>query len=573
MRDSFSGLDTSRPITPLDVANGYATHEGLLIESFVMIVDRQMQDVSFILNDEQRKLDYKIAQRRLKGLPIKFFIPKARRRGISAYITARFYIKATVQRNIDGAVVAHRQKETNKLFAKVDYYVRNHRGAKPKLGTDSTIEVSFPETNSSLGVFTAGSKEVARGLDCNHLHLSEAAFYENPKSLVASLVQTIPGDGEIFVESTGNGQGTWYHRRCLRAWQGKSDYDIIFFPWQNSSDCRVELTENQKLALQADYPNEEFEEVELQQRFPNLSLERIQWRRNKIEEFDFDIWLFKQEFPMRFEECFIPTSRSYFHRLTDRTEDPRWTQLDKNNWILEGHPNTKLHYSLGADVAAGVEGDASTIELICVETNEQVYEYCSNRVAPNDFALEIERVGGVFGFPLALVEANNHGHVTLDNLVKNGVYPREQIYWDEAHSTNITEAGHTTNRRTKPLMIGSLRTDMAKGLAVYSVELVGECATFEDTLKAAKGCYDDRVIALGLANKGVYELKSHMTYFTEPRLDAQAHEFDSIFASRNVSMLGARQPIAPQTGFGLNATPPELDLSRSGWQGFPGFYN
>jgi len=571
MRDSFEGLDTSRPITVEDVESFYATQEGFLIETCLMIVNRELKDVPFILNDEQRKLDWKIAQRKKKGLSVKFFIPKARRRGISAYITARFNVKAQSQRNIDGAVVAHRQKETNKLFAKVDYYVRNARGAKPKLGTDSTIEISFPETNSSLGVFTAGSKEVARGLDCNHLHLSEAAFYENPKSLVASLVQTIPGTGEIFVESTGNGQGTWYHRRCLRAWEGKSEYDIIFFPWHQSSDCWTDLTEEQAIALKADYPNNEFEEDDLQKRYPDLELERIAWRRGKIEEFDFDVWLFKQEYPMRFEECFIPTSRSYFHRLHDRLDDARWICLDKNNWKLAGHPNKTLHYALGSDVAAGVENDHSTIEVLCLETNEQVYEYRSNRVAPNDFACELERVGGIFGFPLALVEANNHGHVTLDNLVRNDIYPREQIYWDEAHSTNITEAGHTTNRRTKPLMVGALRTDMAGGLTIYSTNLVGECATFEDTLEAAAGCHDDLVIALALANKGIYELKSFQTYYMPQRSSPGAQEFDAIFASRDPGNYGLdqRQPIKDQ----VSGSHTEPDFSKPHWGSSPGYYN
>ncbi len=569
MLENFPGLDLTRPITPADVEAGYATHEGFLIENILMIIDRDLQDVPFILNSEQRRLDWKIAQRRKKGLPVKFFIPKARRRGISAYITARFNVKAQSQRNIDGAVVAHRQKETNKLFSKVDYYVRNARGAKPVLGTDSTVEISFPETNSSLGVFTAGSKEVARGLDCNHLHLSEAAFYENPKSLVASLVQTIPGTGEIFVESTGNGQGTWYHRRCLRAWEGKSEYDIIFFPWHESDDCQASLTREQADAILASYPNSEYEEEELEQRFPDLSAARIAWRRGKIEEFDFDIWLFKQEYPMRFEECFIPTSRSYFHRLTDRLDDPRWVQQDKNFALLEGHPNTGLHYALGADVAAGVENDSSTIEILCLETNEQVAEYRSNRIAPNDFANEIEHIGALFGFPLALIEANNHGHVTLDNLVRNEVYPRSQIYWDEQHSTNITEAGHTTNRRTKPLMVGALRTDMAKGLTIYSTALVGECATFEDTLEAAKGAHDDLVIALALANKGIYELKSYQTWFNEADRLPDVHDFSSIFASRNPGNYGQRQPIQSQVGEDYL----EPDFSRSQWLSSPGYYN
>ncbi len=539
-------------ITQQQIHGKEYTQEAFLIENFLQISNRDLVDVPFVLNDGQRSLDKKIAERQSLGKPIKFYHPKARRRGVSAYITARFLVKCLTQRNIQAAVVAHRKDEAKKLFGKVAYYIKHYRGAKVKVATDSTIEVSFPEMDSNMSVFTAGAKEVARGLDCNHIHLSEAAFYENPEKLVASLVQTVPGRGEVFVESTGNGAGTWYHRRCLRAWQGKSDYGINFIPWHTQEDCQTPVPEEYRSAFMASIPSNEFEEEELLAKYPSLPPERLLWRRNKIEEFDFDIWLFKQEFPMTFDECFIPTTRSYFHKLTSRLDDSRWTLVDKDLHILQGHPNRTLNYSLGADVAAGVEKDSSTIEILCVETNEQVCEYRSNRIAPNDFALKIEEIGRAFNYPIALVEANNHGHVTLDNLVRNETYPIEQIYWDEAHSTNITQAGHTTNKRTKPLMMGTLRTDFSQGLTIYSENLIGECATFEDTLEAAPGCHDDLVVAMGLANKGVYEIRPYSQAAEESRITSIApNEVDAIFASRNAWGYGQRQPIRSQV---MNAT-------------------
>ena len=558
-------------ITLEEVRSGKQTEEAMLIEQSMMISDRELQDVPFHLNTGQRLFDHKIAQRQRQGQQIKFYHPKARRRGVSAYITARFLAKCLTTRNIQAAVVAHRKDEAKKLFGKVGYYIKHFRGAKPKLLTDSTIEVSFPETDSNMSVFTAGAKEVARGLDCNHIHLSEAAFYENPEKLVASLVQTIPGRGEVFVESTGNGAGTWYHRRCLRAWQGKSDYGINFLPWHDTEDCITAVPDAFRREFMDSIPDPEYEEEELLAKYPALEPERLLWRRNKIEEFDFDIWLFKQEYPMTFEECFIPTTRSYFHKLTDRLNDPRWKQINKNLHILQDHPNPNLHYAMGADVSAGVENDASVIEVVCLETNEQVAEYWSNRVAPNDFAYEIEYLGEMFGFPLVLVEANNHGHVTLDNLVnKNEAYPKEQIFWDQAHSTNIVRAGHTTNRRTKPLMVGALRTDMAEGLTIYSEGLVGECATFEDTLEAASGCYDDRVIALALANKGIYSLRSLATYYKQETTVPKPEEFDAIFGSRSQRPgMKSGQPIAEQVGRGGDS----VDFSKNHWGVSVGYHN
>ena len=554
-----------------DIRNGNQTMEAGLIEASLMISNRDLQDVPFHLNAGQRLFDHKIAERMALGKPIKFYHPKARRRGVSAYITARFLVKCLTQRNVQAAIVAHRKDEAKKLFGKIGYYIKHFRGAQPVRETDSTIEISFPETDSNMSVFTAGAKEVARGLDCNHIHLSEAAFYENPEKLVASLVQTIPGRGEVFVESTGNGAGTWYHRRCLHAWQGKSDYGINFLPWHDTKDCQTPVPDAFRAEFIRSIPDVQYEEEDLLSKYPALAPERILWRRNKIEEFDFDIWMFKQEYPMTFEECFIPTVRSYFHKLHTRPNDLRWTQINRDLAVLEGHPNTSLSYALGADVAAGVEADASTIEIICVETNEQVAEYWSNRVAPNDFATEIETVGELFDYPLALVEANNHGHVTLDNLVKNDVYPAEKLFWDEAYSTNITKAGHTTNKRTKPLMVGSLRTELAQGLIIYSEGLVGECATFEDTLEAAKGCHDDRVIALALANKGVEEVGLNPCYGKTRISVPTAFEYDAIFASRSIRPNNRTgQPIKTQVA---GAGAPAIDFSKNHWGVSVGYNN
>ena len=553
-------------ITREEVQAKLFTPESFLIENSLMIANRELLDVPFILNAGQRLFDSKIATRAALGKQIKFYHPKARRRGVSAYITARFFVKCLTQRNIQAAVVAHRKDEAKKLFGKVAYYIKHFRGAKVKLQTDSTIEISFPETDSNMSVFTAGAKEVARGLDCNHIHLSEAAFYENPEKLVASLVQTIPGRGEVFVESTGNGAGTWYHRRCLHAWQGKSDYGINFLPWHDTEDCLTPLPEAYRVGFMNSVPDAQYEEYELLEKYPDLAPERLLWRRNKIEEFDFDIWLFKQEYPMTFEECFIPTTRSYFHKTFYVPDNPRWESIDRDLHILEGHPNSALHYSLGADVGGGVEADASTIEIICLETNEQVAEFHSNRIAPNDFTTAIEMLGKQFFWPMAIIEANNHGHVTLDNLVRNGIYPAEQIFWDQTHATNIIRAGHTTNRRSKPLLLGTLRTDLATGLRFYSEKLAGECSTFEDTLQAASGCHDDLVIAFGLANKGIYELREQVREEIYIPGISGPDGFNEVFSPRRVAL--SSQPIAPQTSKAYS-----IDLSPGAWSTSPGFYN
>ena len=562
--DSFPGLDSSRPIQAEDVAAGWATPEGFLIENFFQIISRQGKDIPFILNDEQRKLDYAIAQRIRAGLPVKFFIPKARRRGISAYITARFTAKCNTVRNIDAAVVAHREKEVKKLFSKVDYYIDNFRGAAMKIGTDSIGEKSFPRKNSSIGVFTAGSKEVARGLDCNHLHLSEAAFYENPKSLVASLVQTIPGTGEVFVESTGNGQGTWYHRRCARAWMGKSSYAIIFFPWHTAEDTVLEVVGTQLDKLKADFPNPEFGEEDLVKEHPDIfqdfnsiPWDRVAWRRDKIDEFDYDPWAFKQEHPMTFNECFIPTARSFFHKYTLISNDSRWKNHGKDLYALAGHPHPSYHYAMGVDVSAGIGEDAASVQILCLETGEQVCELTRDDIPPDELPIHLVDLGKKYNWPLLVVESNNHGIVTMDRLInpdssltEDQIYPSNLIYWDDTTSNNIVRGGFRTTQATKPLWMGNLRHELAQGnLTIFSEELAGELGTFTSDLQATEGCHDDRVMALCMAQVALHELPNYVDIIRPEVMSrdpiTDPFSFGTLFSGSEFEA----QPLAPQTEY------------------------
>lgn len=545
-------MSSSYVITPADVQSKRHTPEALLIQTTLKIANLDRKDVDFFLNNAQLEVDSRVAQMYNDHRPVRLYQPKSRRRGVSAYWAARFFIKCVTQRNIKAGIVAHKGEEATKLFEKVKYYMKHMKTNQPTRKYDTKRGISFPDTDSTFSVYTAGSEEVARGLDENHVHLSEVAFYNDPASLMKSLGQTVPLSGELIGESTGNGSHTWYHRQCLRALEGeKWDYGLLFLDAQSNIDNRLPLTEEEKSELLKDLPGHLYEEKQLLEKYPDLSLEFIAWRRMKIREADLDIWSFKQEFPMSLDECFIPGARSYFHYVMFLENDKRWTTLDNDSAILQGHPNKNLHYALGADVAAGVENDSSVAEVICLETNEQVFEYRSNKIPPDDFAIIIEDIGEKFLWPLAMVEANNHGHVTLDNLVKRGVYPSEMIYWDQAHATNITEAGHTTNRRTKPLMVGHLRRALVNNLRIYSSILMGECSTFTDKLEADTGCHDDTVIALGLAWKGIEEVHNYLLdsnlYKAIRQPDLNPFSFDAAFRHRtNQQFSICGQPIKSQ---------------------------
>ena len=191
---------------------------------------------------------------------------------------------------------------------------------------------------------------------------------------------------------------------------------------------------------------------------------------------------------------------------TDATDE--WREAGRGLFLLDGHPVEGNTYVLGADTAAGIEKDYSVAEIICFNTMEQVGEYRSNKVTPDRFATRLVELGLMFEKAYMVVEQNNHGLVTMSYLYN--MYPRHLLYRDRnapATHHGLMSMGVRTTTRTKPLLIGNLRTLLAEELVIHSDILDVELSTFvEDEtgkLGAAGGCHDDTVMAMACAAFGL----------------------------------------------------------------------
>src|SRR5262249_40415993 len=148
-----------------------------------------------------------------------------------------------------------------------------------------------------------------RGDTITDLHCSEYAYWPNPTELIKGLFQAVPKSGEISIESTGNGYNDYY-RRCIRAYEGKSLLRLPFLPWHTFDEYKLDLTEQDREAFLGRL-DPALGEIELS---ATLSPERLAWRRMKLEELDFDLSSFMQEYPMSLSECFQASSLSVFHK-------------------------------------------------------------------------------------------------------------------------------------------------------------------------------------------------------------------------------------------------------------------
>ncbi len=519
------------------------SQEALIIEQLFMIADKEGNDVDFVLNDTQAKLDADLTGRDI--------VPKARQEGVSAYVLGRFLAACMMYRNTKAVVISHDMESTQRLLSRVHYYIDHIKGPQPVIKHSSKNLVSFPKMDSAFYIGTAGSREFGRGDTITHLHCSEYAFWNDPKKLMKGLLQAVPMSGEIIIESTGNGYND-YHSRCMKAEKGQSVWALHFFNWLDFPEYEMALSDVEKEYL-ADHLNPDWEEDFLYGM--GVPLEKLAWRRFKLDELDYDLPAFKQEYPMTLDECFQMTSQSIFHQV-QYEPTPDWKRTDRATWMLEGHPTDKFHYMLGADVAGGVGQDASVIEVFCLETMEQVGEYINNKIDPETFAYEIARVARYYNNAFCVVENNNHGILTLSALDK--IYDTGLIYKDDSTMASsdekeIFQLGYRTTKRNKPLMLGRLRTLLAHDLTIHSPILRSELTTFIETetgaLQAQQGCNDDTVIAAACGMLGVNKtamIKSQDEYTPVVIVKPDPFALDSIIEQLRSN--SGSYPIPPQVG-------------------------
>lgn len=522
-----------------------ASREALIIESLFRIADKDGNDVDFVLNRPQRELDDALTGRDL--------VPKARQEGVSSYFLARFTAACMMRRNVRAVVISHDLESTQRMLNKVKYFIENIKGPKPVIQNMSKNEITFPKMNSMFYLGTAGARKFGRGDTITHLHCSEFAFWPNASELMLGLLQAVPMSGEIGIESTGNGLNDYY-TRCMRAAKGESRWTVHFLPWHTFDEYQMDVSDEETADILGS-PDEAMEEDKL---IGTLTPRQIAWRRMKLDEINFDLKKFKQEYPMTLDECFQSAGHSVFYKvLYEPTE--LWLDKGANFHVLEGHPNPDFNYVIGADTGGGVEKDSSCIEVVCLETMEQVGEYVYNRIAPDAFADKVAVIGKMFGYPLAVVEQNNHGLVTLAYL--RDLYPRAKIYKEPSTNqttTNIApkdrrlmKLGYKTTVRTKPLMIGTLRRLLATELIIHSPILQMELTTFVEhengSLGADSGCNDDTVMAMACAGMG---LERAGAFVARPIVIPERLQYKDPFLLENIleelQNKGRGFPIKPQ---------------------------
>jgi len=481
----------------------------LVIEHFFYIVNKQQKKVPFMLNATQKKYYDEMTWRDK--------IVKARKEGMSSLIEAIFTVDFLFKPNSYSVVISHETQATEKLLAKVKYYIET-RDAPEMIPVELTVsrsgELYNKVTNSRFYIGTAGARAFGRGEDIHNLHLSEAAHYQNWR-MVTGVVEAVPQENKntrIIFETTANGRDNFY-----QFYWDENGYKRHFYGWQDSDEYRLEPPKDFMLT----------EEEEILKRKYNLDNSQLYWRRQKIQsivplEGHSKEETFKQEYPVNAKEAFLFTGNPYFDpeaidfyfeqakppilRGNLVGVPPNQTFSENSNGFVRiwEVPEHRGQYIVAADTAS-----LGTDFCAAVALNRKTWEMVAKwhgRINAGQFGDELNLLGRYYNNALLAVEANNMGQSTIDRL-KTLNYPylylRERF--SEVEKKVTKEVGWWTDRKTKPLMLGYL-AELIRTRQIPSLpdeETLRELSSFtrkpNGRLEAAEGSHDDMVIALAIA--------------------------------------------------------------------------
>lgn len=436
----------------------------------------------------------------------KNIILKARQLGFSTEGLIDLLDDTITSPNTNSAIIAHERDKVIKLFEIVKRAFESMPNElKPKVSFDNRNEIYFPELDSKIYVTLD-----TRGDTVHNLHWSEVAFTKDAENKAASTFAAVPKGGKITLESTANGMSGYF----FEEWDSpKSEFKKHFYNWLWDKGY-YEPTGRDIDDLRAEYRAMSVRYnliADIEERF-SLTKEQfyfyiLQVQRNKH--------LVVQEFPTTELEAFLAAGRNVFHisdlqkHTLSHPVDRKWSDL-----LIWDKPLKDFKYVLGVDPAEGLGGDNSVIEVFNAYTGEQCAEYATNHMPPGDLGLLAMEIGKMYNNALIVVEANNHGHATLQALRNKywNLYYRKAF--DKVTDEQRDSLGWVTNSTSKPRLVDNLEEAVrTQSISLKSEDLVKEMKIFVQTDEpnkkgfGAEGSgHDDRVIATGLCVQGIMSL-------------------------------------------------------------------
>lgn len=525
------------------------------IENNLWIRSKSGDIVRFVPNKPQRCLIDYVVWAIKNNLPVRAIVLKARQMGLSTAIEAIGYWWITTNKNQTAIIIGHDDTSAKNLYMMFRrYYDNSNPVFKPTVRYNTRSDLSFEkfdETGRQVGLgsviktATAGNTSAGRSDTVQFLHGSEVGSWENGEQLIASLNQTVPllPGTFIFLESTADGKGTYFHKEWVAATKGENNFKPFFFPWWLMDE--YEIRDNTRIGKLSEY--EEFLIKLFKKGFKTLDGRvlkvdprsynaKIRYYRYKAKEFAADPVRMYQEYPSTANEAFVSSGANVFPVLTlekmeqncledydyykllvgDTHEDyqlepvPYDDRVDDFTYVaplkIFEMPIPGREYVIGGDVAEGLKtGDYSVAEVVDTSTLKTVARW-RGHIDPDKFGEIVGALGVMYNYALVGVEVNNHGLTTIQKLrdtFYTNLYKRDKGY-DQDFEEPTSNLGWKTDVRTKRIMIDGLIKVIREELNEdKDIVFVNEAFAFvrdsRGRMGAEQGEHDDTVMAKAIA--------------------------------------------------------------------------
>lgn len=205
------------------------------------IVDKQGELVPFRLWPHQQRI--------LDEMESRTIVLKPRQIGSSAFNLAIFATDFILEDNIRLVIIAHDQGTTTRLIDRAKAYLRSFEaktGISIPLKYNNRGEIIRSDNGNTLYIGTAGNRSFGVGDTIHKLLASEVSRYDDAETVMTNVLQAVPKDGWVMIESTANGFGNWYQQQWAKAEAGESTFKPIFLSWREVPEYAEEGWEERK---------------------------------------------------------------------------------------------------------------------------------------------------------------------------------------------------------------------------------------------------------------------------------------------------------------------------------------
>jgi len=409
-------------------------------------------------------------------------IVKPRQVGMSTSIQA-VQFKRVAFGSDRAATLAHDFGTTQKMrTVHALFYNELPESVKPEREQNNASTISYPALHGQVTLTTAGNTDAGIGSTYNFVHGTEVARWKDAAAIMSGLLQGVPKDGTIILESTPFGARGWFYEMCMQAIDGDSRWALHFYPWWWEYEYRERIPDGEELV----YTPEEWTLVERH----GLKPEQIQWRRMKKVELPYT---FAQEYPEDARECFLSSGNSAFGDIRHALTAP------ENPEYLEGH-----RYMAGVDW--GQDADFTAISIMDATDDVEVFVDHFNRMPWEAMVNRIVDACKRWRVETIQPERNSIGSVNIENLARVMEERNLEMTIRPITMTNVKK------QKLVSLLYTGIHTD---GLQLLpDKEATTEMNVFQQSqmesglykFEAASGMHDDIVIARKLAYDAVRKM-------------------------------------------------------------------